>query len=137
MPTVFGLQVIIGDLLAEDFAERRVGGVSRIGHQHAVARIGQGQRDVEYAFLGADKRLYFAGRVQIHVVPPFVEIGHGPAQFGDARCGLVAVCVCMSGFFAQRFYGLGRRGHVRTSDSQADNVLTFGVHACHFFEFHC
>ena len=58
------------------------------------------------------------------------------AQFRDAHGGLVAMRVGLVCFFTQCLNGLRRRGHVGASDSQADDVLAFRVHAGHFFEFH-
>ena len=136
LPSVFGQQVVVGDLLPEQFAERGVGGIAGVGHQHPVAGIGEGERHVQDAFLGADERLDFAVRVQVHAVPAFVECGHGAAQFRDAHGGLVAMRVGLVCFFTQCLDGLRRRGHVGASDSQADDVLAFRVHASHFFELH-
>ena len=136
LPPVLGFQVVVGDFLPEQFAERGIGGVARIGYQHAVAGVGQGQRDMQDAFLGTDERLYLAVRVQVHIVPPFVEISHGLAQLRNAHGGLVTVYVGFLGFGAQRLDGLWRRRHVRASDGQADDVLALGVHPGHFFQFH-
>ncbi len=53
--------VFLGEIVVEHFglrqtAHRRVGGISRIGHKHAVARIEQSKRDMEYSLLASYQR---------------------------------------------------------------------------------
>ena len=50
LPSVVFREVIIDDLLSEYLAQRGVSGIAWIWHQHLVARIAEGESDVEYAF---------------------------------------------------------------------------------------
>ena len=85
-------------------------------------------------FLGADERLYFCIRVQLYAVPSLIPAGKATAQFGNTHIRLVAMSVGVAGRIAKRLYGTLRRGHVGTADAQADYILAFGVHLCHFFQ---
>ena len=51
LPAVLGFEVVIDNLGTEYFAQRRIGGVTGIGHKHLVTRIDEGERDMQDAFL--------------------------------------------------------------------------------------
>ena len=133
-PAVLFLQVVGDDVRAQQSAERGVRGVARVGHQHLVARVDEGQRDVQDAFLRADERLDFRLRVQADAVPAAVPVGKGLPQFGYAHVGHVAVAVGVVGGLAQGAYRLFRRRHVRAADAQADDVQPLGVHLGHLLQ---
>ena len=51
LPTVVFLQVVVDHLCTKNLAQRRVGGIARIWHEHFLAWIDEGEGDVQNAFL--------------------------------------------------------------------------------------
>ena len=103
LPTVVLAQVVVHNLRTENLRERRVSGIAGIGHQHLVAGIDEGQRDVQDALLRADERQNLGFRVEVDVVPALVESGHRRAQLGRTHRGLVAVGCWVVGHLAELF----------------------------------
>ena len=82
-----------------------------------------------------DQRQYLTLGVQVYIIPPFVEARHRLAQLGSSLCGLIAVSIRASGHLTQFLDGLLRWRHIRTSDSQTDNILALGIHLSHLLQF--
>lgn len=135
LPSVGFEQVVVDNLLAEDFAEGSVSGVSGVGHKHFVAWVAEGECDMQYAFLASYERLYLCGWVEFDVVPTLVEVGHGLAKFGYADCGLVAVCIGFARVVAEYLYGLFAWRHVGGTNGERYDVFALSVKLCYFFEF--
>ena len=57
-------------------------------------------------FLRTNQRQHLTLRVEIHVVPTLVEVGHRLAQLWRTLCGLVAVGIRLTGHLTQLFDGL-------------------------------
>ena len=90
---------------------------------------------MEYSLFRADQRLYLRVRIQFHSIPTLIPGGKTLAKFGDAHVRLVAVSVGIMRIAAQCFDGLLVGGHIGTSDTQTDDVLTFRIHLCYLFQF--
>ena len=127
-------EVVAHHVGAQELRERGVGWVARVGHQHRVAGVHEGQRGVQDAFLGADEGLDLCLGVEGDVVPTLVERGHGRAQFGYADGGLVAVGIGLAGFFTKHVNGALRGWHVGAADGEGDDVLALGVQLCHLLQ---
>ena len=89
---------------------------------------------MQNTFLRTDERLDFGSRVEVHIIPALVPVRHGLAEFGDAHRGLIAMHIGTTGLFAKHVDGLFRGRHVGASDAQANHVLSFGIHLCHFLQ---
>ena len=61
---------------------------------------------MEDAFLRTDERLNLRLRIEIHVVPTLVEVGHCLAQFWRTHRGLIAVGVGLMGHLTEFLHGL-------------------------------
>ena len=129
LPCVVFAEVVVHNPLPEYFRERGVGGVSRVRDKHAVARVAEGERDVQDALLRPDERLYLALRVEADAIPASVEIRHRVAQLRRAASRLVAVCGRVVCHLAQTLYSLWRGRHVRRADGKRYDILAFCVHA--------
>ena len=135
LPPVVLTQVVVHYPRAENLAERGVGGIAGIGHEHTVAGVDEGEGDMEDALLAANEWQHLFGRVECHAIPPLIEIGHGTAQFRCSHRGLVAMGVGAPCHLAERRDGFLRRRHVGTSYGEADDVAPLGIEACHLLEF--
>ena len=135
LPSPFLPQVVGHDLCSEQPGEGCVGGITGIRDKHLFAGIDKGQGDVQDTFLRSDKRLYLGQRIHLHAIPVFIEVGHRPAQFGCAHGGLIAMPCRLPGDLAELVNGLLRGRLVGTADSQGDDVLSFRIQFCHFFQF--
>ena len=91
-------------------------------------------RDMQDTFFGADERLYLCVGIQCYTVPFLVPVRKTAAQFGDTYVGHVTMSVRIAGSFAKCPDCLFGRRHVGASDSQADDIHSFGIHLCHFFQ---
>ena len=134
LPVVLLLQLVGHGDDAEQLAQRRVGGIAGIGHQHIVAGVDEGERRVEDALLRAYQRQNFLGRVEVDAIPPPIEAGHGLAQLRRALRGLVAVSRGVVGHLAQLVDGLFRRRHVGAANGQTDDVLPSGIQLGHLLQ---
>ena len=118
LPTVVLTQIVVYDFGTQNLAERCVGGIAGIGHQHLVARVYKGQGYMQYTLFRTNQRQYLSLPVELHVVPTLVEVSHGLAQFRCTYCYLIAVCIGQLSHLAQLFDGSLRWWHVGTTDSQ-------------------
>ncbi len=134
LPAVLRTQVVVHNLRAENLAERGIGGIARIGHQHLVARIDESQRDMQDAFLRAYQRQHLLRGVEIYIVKTLVEACHSLTQLRRAHRWLIAVGIGLAGHLAQLFYGLLRRRHVGAADSQAYDVFALGIKLSHLLQ---
>ena len=91
LPTVVFTEVIIHNLGTQNLRERRVCRISRIRHQHLVARIDKGKGDVQDALLGTYQGQELALGIQIDIIPTLIETSHRLAQLGGSHGGLIAV----------------------------------------------
>ena len=135
LPAVMFLQVVGHRHSSEDLAQRGVRRIARVRYQHVVARIDEGQRDMQDAFFRAYQRQYLRLWVEVYVVPAFVEVGHGLTQLWRSLCGLIAVSRRIVSHLAEFLYRLLRRWHIGTADSQADDVLALGIELSHLLQF--
>ena len=135
LPTVIFTEIIVHNLCAQYLTQRRVCGITRIGHEHLITRIDESQRHVQDAFLATDKRLYLCCRVQVHIIPTFVEVCHRLTQFGCSHRGLITMRIRLMSHLAKFLYGLWRRGHIRTAYCQTDNISAFCIQLCNLFQF--
>ena len=134
LPAVVLLQIVIDDIGSQQFRERGVGGITRIGHQHRVAGIDERQRDMQDALLGTYQRQQLALVVEVNIVPTLVESCHRLTQFGSSLRGLIAVGIGLASHLTELLDGLLRRRHIGTSNGKADDVLTLGIQLCHLFQ---
>ena len=72
-PSILLLEVVVHHLGTEQTAQRGVGGVARIRHEHLFARVHESQRHVQYTLLGANEWLYLALGVELHAVPTLIK----------------------------------------------------------------
>ena len=86
------------------------------------------------ALLRTDERQHLLRGVEVNVVETLVEACHRLTQLRRAHRGLIAVGIGLTGHLAQLLYGLLRRRHVGTADSQADDILALGVELCHLLQ---
>ena len=135
LPVVFGQEVVVDYLCAKQFRETCIGGIAGIGHENFISDIDKCQSNMQDALLAAYEGLYFAVGIEVDTIPAFVESAHCLAQLGYAHGGLIPVCCGFLGFLAECFDCFGRGRHIGASDGEADDVFSFGVHCCHFFQF--
>ncbi len=110
---------------------RRIGGVTRIRHQHLVALVQKGHADVHDALFRADERQHLRIVVQFGAVPSFVPVGESLAQNRLALVGHVLVDVGTLRLFRQPFddRGVGRQvgaAHRELDDLTARGRFDFG-----------
>ena len=135
LPAQFLFQLVRDQIGLDQFAYRTVGRITRIGNQHAVARIQECQRDVQDSLFGTDQRLDFRFRVEIHVIPFFIPVGKTFTQFGNTDIRLITVFVRLMSMFAQCLDCPFRRRKVGTAYAEVDHVFTCGIHFGYFFQF--
>ena len=134
LPVVFGQEVVVDDLRAKQFRETCIGGIAGIGHENFISDVDKRQSNMQDALLAAYERLNLAVRIEFDTIPAFVETTHCPTQLGDAYRGLIAVSRGLLGFLAECFDCFGRGRHIGTTDGEADDVFSFGVHRGHFLQ---
>ena len=134
LPSVVLHEVVVHHLRSENLAQRGVGGITGIGHEHFLAGIDEGESDVEYALLRTDKWLNLCGGIEFNSIPSLIEIRHCLAQLGCSHRGLITMSVGAACHLAQCLYCLFRRWHVGTANGKTDDVLALGVHLCHLFQ---
>ena len=135
LPAVALQEVVVHNLLTQNLAQRSVGGVARIRHQHLVARVAQGEGYVQDALLAADEGLNLSGRVEFHPIPTLVESCHRLSQFWDSHRGLIAVGIGLLGILAEHVNRLCTGWHVGRPDGKRDDVLALGIKFGHFLQF--
>ena len=119
-------------VVAHDFRFAQAGGgivgrISRIRHQHLVARVQEGQRDDQDSLFGARQRLDFGRWIQRHPIPARIPVREGFPQFGDAHIGLIGVHSVAHGGGAQGIDGRLRRTPVRGPYAKIDHGLGAAV----------
>ena len=134
LPSVVLTQVVVGNLGTQNLVDGGVGGIARVRDEHLVARVAEGERYVQDAFLAAYERLYLRSPVKVYIIPSLVETSHSLSQFRDTHRRLISVCVWIVGYLAELVDGLLRRRHVWTSDGKADNVHALGIKLSHFLQ---
>ena len=134
LPAESLFQLIRNDFGLDQLADRRVGRITRIGHQYAIARIQESERDVKDSLLGADQRLDLALGIQFHLIPGLVPVRERLAQFRNADVWLVAMLVGLAGMLAQGVDCLVGRWQVRAADAQINDVLAGRVHLGDLFQ---
>ena len=134
LPFIVLAQVVIGNLGAENLVDGSIGRIARVWDEHLVARVAEGERNVQDTLLATNEGLDFRSPVKIHVIPSLVITSHRLAQLRDAHCRLISVCSRVMGYLAERIDGLLRRRHVWTSDGEADDVLSLGIKLSHFLQ---
>ena len=102
LPSVVFHEVVVHHLCPEYFAERGVGRISWVRHEHLFARIDECECNVQNAFLRPDEWLHLVGGIDIHLIPSFVESRYGVAQLGCSHGGLVSVRVVTSSHLTER-----------------------------------
>ena len=76
------------------------------GDEHLVARVAEGERNVQDTLLATNEGLDFRSPVKIHVIPSLVITSHRLAQLRDAHRRLISVCSRVMGYLAERIDGL-------------------------------
>ena len=135
LPAIVFVQIIVDHLSTEYLAERGIGRIAWIRHQHLVSRIDKGESDMQYTFLAAYQGLHLTGGVYLHAVPSVVEVCHSLPQFHRTHRGLVAVGRRVMSHLAEFVDGLGRRRLVGAAYRKTYDILSFSIESCHFLEF--
>ena len=100
LPPVVLQQIVVDDFCSEDFAERSVSGVAGIRHQHLFSGIDKGESDMQNTLLASNQWKYLVLGIQLHLVPPLVEVCHCLAQFVGSHRWLVTVGIGVVCHFA-------------------------------------
>ena len=135
LPSVILSQIVVGNLGTQNLVDGGVGRVSRVRDKHLIARVAEGERYVQNAFLATYEGLDFCNPVEVYIIPALIETSHCFAQLWYAHRRLISVCVWIVGYLAELINGLLRRRHVWTSDGQTDDVLALGIKFSHFLQF--
>jgi len=96
--------------------------VARVGHQHDVARIDEGDRHVGDALLRADERDHLRGRVEPNAVAALHPPRRRLAKGGEALVVGVAMVLRVARRLAEAGDDVRRGGRVRVADAQVDEI---------------
>ena len=99
-----------------------VDGVAGVGAQRAVARVEEGEVEVEDALLGADRRHDLGLRVELDVEAAHVEVRHRLAEVLAAAVGRVLVRLGLGDGLLHRVDDDRGRRPVGIADAQRDDV---------------
>ncbi len=113
-------------------------GISRIGHQHHIARRGNRRRQIGEAFLGAQRRNHLGIGIERHAEAALVIGRHRLAQALDAPRSRIAVRFRIARGFAQFVDDMLGRRHVRVAHAEIDDVVArrarLRLEAVHFLK---
>ena len=114
-------QVAVGD-------DHRVGvdRIGRVGDEHPVPRLEDGEGQMGQALLGADRGDRLGFGIELHAVPLAVPGGDGLAQPGDPPGRRVAVVARVPGRLTELVDDVLGRALIRIPHAQVDDVLTLG-----------
>jgi hypothetical protein len=102
-----------------------------VGTQHNVSRTDRHQHEMRQALLGSDHGDGLAVRIERDPVAALVPLGGGGAQVRDAARGRVAVVARVAGGFPDLVDHVRRRGEIRVSHAQVDDVLARAAGGLH------
>lgn len=104
--------------------------IARIGHQHDVARAGDGLRHVGEALLRAERGHDLGLRVELHVEATLIIVRLGAAQASDTLGGGVAVGARLAGGLDKLLDDMLRRWKVGIAHAEVDDVHALGALGC-------
>ena len=135
LPAIVLTQIVVHNLRTKYFAQRCVGGIAGIGHQYLVARIDEGEGDMQNTLFRTYQRQDLRLWVEIYVVPTLVEASHRLTEFWRTHRGLIAVGIRLMSHLTEFVDGLGGRWHIRTAHGETDDILALGIQLRHFLQF--
>ncbi len=101
--------------------------VARIGHQHDIARPGDGLRHVGEALLGPQRCDDLGVGVELHAEAALVIMRLGPTQAPDALGGRIAVGARLASGLDQLLDDMLGRRQVRIAHAEIDDVDALGA----------
>ena len=119
---MLGLQRHQHRLRARQPRPARVHRIAGIRGQGVVARVQEGQVEVEDRLLGADRGHDLALGVQAHVEAPLIEVAHGGAEVLAPTVARVAMGLGLADGLLHRLDDQRRRRPVGVADAEADHV---------------
>ena len=121
LPVTFLAEVVGQDTGFRQPGGRGVGRIARVRHEHAVARVEEGQGDEQDALFRAHQRLDFARGVQADAIVTAVPGCERFPQGVEADIALVGVDIGPPCAFRQGVYGGLGRHSVGGADAQVDD----------------
>ena len=103
------------------------GGVPGVGRQRDVARVEEGEAEVVYALLGADRRNHLRVRVDLDLEPAAVEVGQGCPELLAPPVRRVGVGAGVGHGGLHRLDDVRERRVVGVADPEVDHVDARGA----------
>ena len=110
---------------------RRVGRVPRVGGEHHLPRVDEGEGRVADAVLGAQRRQDLPLRVELHSEAVAVPVGDRRPQCGQPEVGRIAVVGGIRRRLLERADDSRRGRQVGVADAEADHVHARGLLGLH------